>query len=104
MLKYATALRPRSWHVPVERRTESSPRGQTRAVMNIGDFIARNTKRIEALWKTVAPSVVKAYGVTEREFAERLAGISLRTGSRPGPEGNPAEADEADDLLANIKA
>jgi RNA polymerase sigma-70 factor (ECF subfamily) len=72
--------------------------------MSIGDFIARNTKRIEALWKTVAPAIVKAYGVTEREFAERLATIVLRSNSHSGSEKQKADEPEDDDLLLNIKA
>lgn len=58
------------------------------------DFIARYAKPISALWKTVE----QPYGVTERDFAERLAGIALRAGAGDEDEENPK------DLLANIKA
>ena len=42
--------------------------------MTTQDFIARHAKPIAALWK----SVPEAYGVTEREFSERLAAIASR--------------------------
>jgi RNA polymerase sigma-70 factor (ECF subfamily) len=44
------------------------------AVMSNQDFIARHAKPVAALWKTVE----QRYGVTEREFAERLAAIFAR--------------------------
>src|SRR5512145_3284381 len=44
------------------------------AVMSNEDFIARYAKPIAALWKTVAAR----YGVTEREFAKRIAAILAR--------------------------
>jgi RNA polymerase sigma-70 factor (ECF subfamily) len=50
------------------------------AVMSTEDFIARYAKPIAALWKTVASTVAKGYGVTEREFIERLAAIFARAG------------------------
>lgn len=60
--------------------------------MKTEDFIARYAKPITALWKTVE----QRYGVTEREFSQRLAAIALRAGA---DEGSNAAA-----LLANIKA
>lgn len=64
--------------------------------MTTEDFIARYAKPIAALWKTVA----QRYGVTEREFAERLAAIAVRSGASEA--GNGAGATSA--LLASIKA
>jgi RNA polymerase sigma-70 factor (ECF subfamily) len=52
------------------------------------DFIARHAKPIAALWK----SVPERYGVTEREFAERLAAIASR------------DAGNGKDLMAAIRA
>jgi RNA polymerase sigma-70 factor len=48
-------------------------------VMETGDFIARYEKTIATLWKSVASTIAKSYGVTKREFSERLAAIVLRT-------------------------
>jgi RNA polymerase sigma-70 factor len=48
-------------------------------VMETGDFIARYEKTIAALWMSVASTIAKSYGVTKREFSERLAAIVLRT-------------------------
>jgi RNA polymerase sigma-70 factor, ECF subfamily len=48
-------------------------------VMDTGDFIARYEKTIATLWKSVASTIAKSYGVTKREFSERLAAIVLRT-------------------------
>ena len=45
--------------------------------MSNEDFIARYAKPIAAVWKTVTAR----YGVTEREFAERLAAILSRNNS-----------------------
>lgn len=59
--------------------------------MTIEDFIARNSKPIAALWQTVA----QRYGVSEREFSERLAAIALRADVA----GSGAAA-----WLANLKA
>jgi RNA polymerase sigma-70 factor (ECF subfamily) len=69
------------------------------AVMINEDFIARHARPIAALWKTVAAR----YGVTEREFAERLAVICARSNDSPGPKG----ADNAEFIsnsIANLKA
>ncbi len=78
------------------------------AVMNTEDFIARNTKTIAALWKTVEPAFAKSYGVTQREFAERLAAIVLRAGGYSSNHSDNSNrqngAGEAEDLLSNIKA
>ena len=74
------------------------------AVMNTTDFIARNTKAITALWMSVAPTVAKSYGVTQREFAERLAAIALRAGNHSELPNREADTGEAEDLLSNIKA
>jgi RNA polymerase sigma-70 factor, ECF subfamily len=72
--------------------------------MSIGDFIARYTKRIEALWKTVASATAKTYGVTEREFAERLAAIVVRSNNHSGPDNRKTDELEVEDVLVNIKA
>ncbi len=74
------------------------------AVMNTGDFIARNEKAIAALWKTVATTVAHSYGVTRREFAERLAAIALRAGHHSEPSKKVDGSAEAEEYLANIKA
>src|SRR5215510_5237297 len=50
-------------------------------IMDTGDFIARYEKTIAALWNTVASTIAKSYGVTRREFSERLAGVVLRAGN-----------------------
>lgn len=59
--------------------------------MRIEDFIARHAKPIAALWK----SVPQRYGVTEREFADRIAAIAVRSGEASG---------DAKDFLASVKA
>ncbi|HMV85649.1 MAG TPA: sigma-70 family RNA polymerase sigma factor [Blastocatellia bacterium] len=59
--------------------------------MRIEDFIARHAKLITALWK----GVPKHYGVTEHEFAERLAAIAVRSGEAEG---------DAKDFLNGVKA
>lgn len=56
------------------------------------DFISRHKKAIGALWKSVATP----YGVSEREFSERLAAIALRDSGNGAGNGK--------DLLAAIKA
>lgn len=61
------------------------------AEMRTEDFIARHAKPIAALWK----GVPQRYGVTEREFAERLAAIAVRSGEASG---------DAKDFLAGVKA
>ncbi len=68
--------------------------------MDIEDFIARYAKTITALWRE-AP---QRYGVDEREFAERLAGIALRLGRSTGKAGEVAAEDETEDLLSNLKS
>jgi RNA polymerase sigma-70 factor (ECF subfamily) len=73
------------------------------AVMSTKEFIARNAKAIAALWKTVAPTVAKSYGVTQREFAERLATIALRAGNHSDVSNQEADSGGAGDLLSNIK-
>ena len=57
------------------------------AVMSNEDFIARYAKQISAVWKTVAVR----YGVTEREFAERLAAILARANNSSQSRGANAE-------------
>src|SRR5262245_9197253 len=57
------------------------------AVMSNEDFIARYAKPIAAVWKTVAAR----YGVTEREFAERLAAILARANNSSPSRGANAE-------------
>ncbi|MFN0086620.1 MAG: sigma-70 family RNA polymerase sigma factor [Blastocatellia bacterium] len=64
--------------------------------MNIEDFITRYAGPIADLWKLVE----RQYGVTEREFAERLAAIGLRELGRDA-ERDPGEGKR---LLANIRA
>ncbi|MFN0112834.1 MAG: sigma-70 family RNA polymerase sigma factor [Blastocatellia bacterium] len=59
--------------------------------MNTEDFTARHAKPITALFKGVA----ERYGVTERQFAERVAVIAVRSGEDSG---------SAKDFLAGIKA
>jgi RNA polymerase sigma-70 factor, ECF subfamily len=68
--------------------------------MSKGDFIARNAKTIAALWK----SVTHNYGVTEREFAERLAAIAVRAGIESTRSERENGAERAEDFLSNIKA
>ncbi len=69
------------------------------AVMTTEDFIARYAKPIAALWKTVAHTVAKSYGVTEREFTERLAAIFARSGNSSGSGG----ADGAGAFISNLR-
>jgi RNA polymerase sigma-70 factor, ECF subfamily len=92
-------------------------------VMDTGDFIARYEKSIAALWKSVASTIAKSYGVTKREFSERLAAIVLRTvdysdASKRADATNNGEHgannhktnhkknsdDKAEEILAGIKA
>ncbi len=61
------------------------------AEMKIDDFIARHSKPIAALFKGVA----ERYGVTERQFAERVALIAVRSGEDSG---------SAKEFLAGIRA
>src|SRR5262245_12371881 len=68
--------------------------------MSTGDFIARNAKTIAVLWKTVT----HCYGVTEREFTERLAAIGLRAGIKSEAPGETNGSSHAGVLLSNIKA
>ncbi len=90
---------PRSWKAIID--------GQSFAVMNTEDFIARNAKAIAALWKTASQSAAKSYGVAKPEFADRVASISLRINKHKDLPALPAADDdrsEADALLANIRA
>jgi RNA polymerase sigma-70 factor len=89
-------------------------------VMDTGDFIARYEKTIAALWRSVASTIAKSYGVTKREFSERLAAIVLRTvdysdaSKRADAQNNGAHNhknnhkskndDKAEEILAGIKA
>ncbi|MEO6725014.1 MAG: hypothetical protein ABIU20_03320, partial [Blastocatellia bacterium] len=59
--------------------------------MKTEDFIARHAKPIAALYK----SVPQHYCVTGQEFAERLAGIAVRSGEADG---------NAKTFLASVKA
>jgi RNA polymerase sigma-70 factor (ECF subfamily) len=68
------------------------------AVMTTQDFIARHAKPIAALWKTIVTPAAKSYGVTEREFAERLAAIFARAGD------SSSSDEEAVALISNIRA
>lgn len=61
--------------------------------MKIEEFIARHAKAIAALWEGIAPR----YGITEREFAERLCAAARRAG---GPDGG----DEGAEFLAHVRA
>lgn len=73
------------------------------AVMTNEDFIARHARPIAALWKTVAATVAKSYGVTEREFAERLASIFARAGN--SSESKRADAgDSISNCISNLRA
>jgi RNA polymerase sigma-70 factor, ECF subfamily len=61
-------------------------------IMDTGDFIARYEKTIAALWMSVASTIANSYGVTKREFAERLAAIVLRTANySDAPKGGGAQ-------------
>ncbi|HKE02798.1 MAG TPA: sigma-70 family RNA polymerase sigma factor [Blastocatellia bacterium] len=68
------------------------------AVMTNEDFIARYARPIAALWKTVATR----YGVTEREFADRLATILARMGN--SSESKVADADSTSNSISNLRA
>jgi RNA polymerase sigma-70 factor (ECF subfamily) len=75
------------------------------AVMSNEDFIARYAKPIAAVWKTVAA----CYGVTEREFAERLIAILARgNNSSQSRSSRETNAPNAEDLvsqsISNLKA
>jgi RNA polymerase sigma-70 factor (ECF subfamily) len=59
--------------------------------MKIEDFIARHAKPMAALFKGVS----QRYGVTEREFAERLSAIAVRSGESAG---------DVKGFLAGVKA
>jgi hypothetical protein len=72
--------------------------------MNTEDFIARNTKAIAALWKTVAPAVAKSYGVNQREFAERLAAIFSRAGGHAGQSNHETALVDAGFVISSLKA
>lgn len=63
--------------------------------MNTGNFIARSAQVIESLWKTVA----QRYGVTQREFAERLALVALR-----GGHASHTGSGDVEEFLSNIKS
>jgi len=69
------------------------------AVMTTEDFIARHARPIAALWKTVAAR----YGVTEREFAGRLAAILARPGNSSESKGADA-ADFISNCISNLRA
>ncbi len=68
------------------------------AVMTNEDFIARHARPIAALWKTVTAR----HGVTEREFAERLAAILARAGNSSGSK--DADADSTSNSVSNLRA
>ena len=59
--------------------------------MKTDDFTTRHTKHIASLFK----SVTQRYGVTEKQFADRVAAIAVRSGEDSG---------DAKDFLAGIKA
>jgi len=88
------------------RSQEAIFNGQPFAVMTTEDFITRNARAIAALWKTSAQAAAKSYGVTKREFAERLAIIALRANKHKGAiDSTETDDDEgaADTFLSNIK-
>jgi len=64
--------------------------------MSIEEFISRHAKTIAALWSEVA----HRYGVSEREFAERLHASALRSGGREGL----ADTAGVVEFLAHLKA
>lgn len=68
------------------------------AVMTSEDFIARHARTIAALWETVAAT----YGVTEREFAERLATILARA-DYSSKSSKPKDEDLANSI-SNLRA
>ncbi|MBO0861808.1 MAG: sigma-70 family RNA polymerase sigma factor [Chloracidobacterium sp.] len=69
------------------------------AVMSNDDFIARYAKPIADVWETVAAR----YGVTEREFAGRLAAILARGNNLSQSRGAKSE-DSISDYISNLKA
>lgn len=69
------------------------------AVMSNEDFIARYAKPIAALWKTVAAR----YGVTEREFAKRIAAILARANNSSQLRSANAE-DSISHCISNLRA
>ncbi|MGH9936910.1 MAG: sigma-70 family RNA polymerase sigma factor [Blastocatellia bacterium] len=62
-------------------------------------FIARHARPITTLWKTVAAR----YGVTEREFAERLAAILARAANSSESKGADAD-DFISNCISNLRA
>jgi RNA polymerase sigma-70 factor (ECF subfamily) len=70
------------------------------AVMSTKDFIARHARPIAALWKTVADR----YGVTEREFSERLAAILAREGNGARSNNSSGADAGAVNFISNIRA
>jgi RNA polymerase sigma-70 factor, ECF subfamily len=70
------------------------------AVMSNEDFIARYAKPISAIWKTVAAR----YGVTEREFAERLTAILARANNSSPSRGAANADDSISNCISNLKA
>jgi len=68
--------------------------------MSTGDFIARNAQTIAELWQTVT----HCYGVTEREFAERLAAIVFRAGIKSEAPSHNNGSSNGGVPLSNIKA
>ena len=64
--------------------------------MMIDDFITRHAKPMQRIWAGVA----NQYGVTEREFAERLAAIALRGAGKAAA--SPSK-EEVQELLSSIK-
>jgi RNA polymerase sigma-70 factor (ECF subfamily) len=64
--------------------------------MNTEDFITRHAKALAALWGQVA----RRYGITEREFAERVRASVARC----SPDHKAADAAEVTGFLAHLKA
>src|SRR5262245_23337755 len=69
------------------------------AVMSNEDFIARYAEPIAAVWKAIAAR----HGVTEREFAERLAAILSRANNSSQSRGANAE-DSISNCISNLRA
>ncbi|MGH9752646.1 MAG: sigma-70 family RNA polymerase sigma factor [Blastocatellia bacterium] len=67
--------------------------------MSNDDFIARYAKPIAAAWKTVAAR----YGVTEREFAKRIAAILARANNSSQSRSANAE-DSISHCISNLRA
>lgn len=67
--------------------------------MTNDDFIARYAKPIAALWKTIAAR----YGVTEREFAKRIAAILARANNSSQSRNADAE-DSISHCISNLRA